>query len=122
MRRAFRVLWKKLRPGPPHFSSVSFVDSMSMVPDDLRDVIYIVGTVNFPKWAVFECPCGQGHRLTVPLMKSVSPHWMLQIRRGRASLWPSVSVDDDPCSSHFWLRANRIEWARWAWEKSCRCF
>jgi hypothetical protein len=101
----------------PDYSAVKFVDSIVSVPDDPERTIYIAGPAKFPKWAVFSCPCGQKHRLTVPLMKSVDPHWILVLRRGRVSLRPSVSVDNDPCSSHFWLRDNRIEWARWLWEK-----
>ena len=114
--RKIKALVEKLRPGPPRFSKVTFIDSMPSVPDEPGTTIYIVGTTKLPKWAVFECPCGQRHRLTVPLMKSVSPHWTLRVKRGRASLWPSVSVDKDPCTSHFWLRDNRVEWARWIWE------
>lgn len=114
--RKIKALVKKLRPERPRYSKVAFVDSMSSVPDEPGMTIYIVGTSKLPKWAVFDCPCERGHRLTVPLMRSVSPHWTLRVRRGRASLSPSVSVDRDPCTSHFWLRDNRVEWARWNWE------
>jgi hypothetical protein len=89
-----------------------------MVPQETGRIIYVVGSEEFPKWAVFECPCGRKHQLNVPLMKSVRPHWLLTIdARGRASLSPSVSVDNDPCLSHFWLRSNQIEWAFWEWER-----
>jgi len=115
-RRALERLRKPKQGSKPHFAKVTFVASMDLVPEDPGSTIYIVGAKKLPKWAAFKCPCGQDHRLTVPLMTSVSPHWTLTVRRGSASLWPSVSVDNDPCTSHFWLRTNQVEWARWAWE------
>ena len=116
LQRRIESLWKKWRPGPAHFKSVKFVESMSEVPDETNKDIYVVGSRAAPKWAVLECPCERKHRLQVPLMRSVHPHWTLSVRKGEASLSPSISVDNDPCTSHFWLRCNRIEWARWAWE------
>jgi hypothetical protein len=111
-----KALVRRLRPSPRDYAKVAFIGSMSSVPDEPGTTIYVVGTPQLPKWAVLECPCGQRHRLSIPLMKSISPHWTLRVKRGRASLSPSVSVDNDPCTSHFFLRGNRVEWARWNWE------
>ena len=108
---------RKDLPPPPTFTGVRFVESKSLVPDVLGDEIFVVGSLEHPKWVVLRCPCGQGHQIDVPLMKSVRPHWRLRLDPyGRASLYPSISVPDDPCSSHFWLRSNAVEWAFWEWE------
>jgi len=115
--RTIKALARKLRLDRPDYAKIAFIDSLPDAPDDPGSTIYIVGTAKLAKWAVFRCPCGVRHRLEVPLMKSISPHWTLRLRGGRATLWPSVSVDNDPCKSHFWLRENRVEWARWTWER-----
>ena len=83
---------------------------MSRVPDYLENDIYVVGHPDGPKWAILDCPCGRGHRLTVNVMKSGYPHWNLRLRRGKASLTPSVVVTDHPCHSHFFLESNRVRW------------
>src|SRR4051812_39031741 len=106
---------RRLPPQPPPFTAVEFVASKTLVPADTGRTIFIVGTPDFPKWALFGCPCENKHQLNVPLMKSVEPHWRLTLdTRGLASLSPSISVDNDPCTSHFWLRLNQVEWALWA--------
>ncbi len=109
--KRIKSLWRKWRPAPADYPSVSFVNSMSDVPDRVEKTIYVVGAT--PKWVIFDCPCNKNHRLKVPLMKSVSPHWRLTRHGKTVSLSPSLSVADGPCDSHFWLRQNRVEWARW---------
>ena len=118
LRKQITTLWRKWRPArraAADYPSVRFINSMSDVPDHIEKTIYVVGST--PKWVVFDCPCNKDHRLKVPLMKSVSPHWRLTRHVGTISLWPSVSVADGPCESHFWLRENCVEWARWADEE-----
>jgi hypothetical protein len=113
-RKRITTLWRKWSPAaraPADYPSVRFLDSMADVPERIEKTIYVVGST--PKWVIFDCPCNKDHRLKVPLMKSVSPHWRLTCHKGTISLWPSVSVADGPCESHFWLRENRVERARW---------
>lgn len=91
---------------------------MSDVPERTGKTIFVVGSA-IPKWVLFECPCTKGHRLSVPLMTTVSPNWQLSLNNNTVSLWPSVVVaDSDLCASHFWLRDNRIEWALWDDERA----
>lgn len=104
---------KHLSSSSPYFSTIKIVNSRSLVPDDSGRTIYIVGSKKFPKWALFNCPCNQKHQLCVPLMNSVSPHWIIKIRHKKVTLSPSIYVNRDPCSSHFWLRENQIVWAKW---------
>lgn len=111
-RRAITSLFRRWeRPGPPDYTNVVHVNSMADVPEDPGNSIYIVAGEQ-PKWVILDCPCKQGHRLSVPLMKSVKPNWRLSLNNGRVSLWPSISVRD-ACHSHFWLERNSIHWARW---------
>jgi hypothetical protein len=92
------------------YKAIRHVASMSTVPNATGDEIFIVGTPFTLKWAVFDCPCGLGHKLTVNLMKSQWPRWKAAIEEGRLSLRPSLIVDDHPCESHFWLINNTVRW------------
>lgn len=92
------------------YTCVKCVDSMIEVPERTARGIYIVGSRESPKWAVFDCPCSRGHRLTVNLMRSRYPYWNLEMARETVSLTPSIVVTDHPCQSHFWLHRNRVRW------------
>ncbi len=116
-RSLFNWFHRRKRDLGPKFLSTHFVESMSDVPDDTGTSIYIVGSRGSAKWAVFDCPCGKGHQLRIPLMRSANPRWRLSKRGHEISLFPSVAVDNSPCSSHFWLQDNQVEWARWDWEE-----
>jgi hypothetical protein len=107
MKTFFSRFWRRLK-STRKYSGVKFVSSLSDVPGNTADYIYIVGTLAKAKWVVFDCPCSQGHRLTVNLMKSVRPRWNLKMSKDRISLSPSIIVTDHPCRSHFWLESNRI--------------
>jgi len=108
--------WRRRPDFGTRYDRIVWVGSMSDVPDHTGADIYVVGHQRLPKWAVFDCPCLRGHQLRVPLMSAADPHWLLTVTGKKVTLSPSVSVDNDPCSSHFWLVANRVEWARWASE------
>jgi hypothetical protein len=105
--------WIHVRSRPADYDGIESVSSISKVPDDPGRQIFVVGPSDAPKWVVFNCPCNKSHRLSVPLMKSITPHWRMS-RHGRSlSLYPSVWVDSEGvCGSHFWLRSSRIDWAR----------
>jgi hypothetical protein len=95
---------------------VTFVETPAAVPHRLgRRQFVIVGLQERPKWAVFDCPCGRGHRLMLSLQQSHRPHWRLKLGGDGPSLWPSVdSVAEYRC--HFWVRDGRVHWARdWPW-------
>ena len=94
------------------FTSVTVVDSMTDLPEKLKNVIYVIGTDAKYKWVVFNCPCGCGERLDVKLMRSRHPFWKLNIEGGKASLSPSVWVPADRCGSHFWVIDNQVQWFR----------
>lgn len=83
---------------------------MSDVPDDLASEVFIVTRGGSDRWALLMCPCGCGQRLAVNLMQTIHPHWRLSIKRGKASLDPSIWVAPHKCGSHFWLVDNRVLW------------
>jgi Family of unknown function (DUF6527) len=99
-----------------HFSSdarideVEFVSARGDVPESIpRRQLVVVGSEELPKWAIFECPCGRGHRLEVNLSPQVRPFWRITFNTHGPSLKPSVdSVGSYRC--HFWLRDGRVHW------------
>lgn len=109
----WRNLWRRRPEYGPRYERTVVVSSMSDVPDETGKNIYVVGSLPNAKWVVFNCPCERGHQLRVPLMQTASPRWKLRMTRSKVTLFPSVSVDNDPCTSHFWLNDSRVEWARW---------
>jgi hypothetical protein len=106
MRNFFANFWRRkkcLRT----YANVRFVKSISEIPEKIGDDVYVVGPDGAYKWVILECPCFQGHRLDVNLMKSQSPRWRTIFSKGKLSLSPSVVVTDHPCQSHFWFEANQ---------------
>jgi hypothetical protein len=61
------------------------------------------------------CCCGCGSRVVLPLHPTA---WRLTYDGKAISMSPSVGSWTFPCRSHYWIRANRIEWAgAWSDEK-----
>src|SRR6266852_9913610 len=54
------------------------------------------------------CACGCGNRVVTPLNPS---GWQVTANGDAVTLYPSVGSWSLPCSSHYWIRENRIEWA-----------
>lgn len=105
------VRWfKKQKEPPQHFQKVHVVSVMSAIPNDLGQDIYIVEKHHRKMWAVFDCPCGTGHRLVVNLARSNRPFWEISVRKNKASLWPSLWLKGF-CDGHFWIRNSRVYWA-----------
>jgi hypothetical protein len=91
---------------------------MADAPAVLGDRVFIVGDPHRPKWALLDCPCATGHRLTVNLMRGFYPRWDVQVADDEVSLRPSVVVRDEPCRSHFVLHRNRVQWVdAWRWRR-----
>jgi hypothetical protein len=63
--------------------------------------------------AVHACACGCGERVVTAL----SPvDWTLTYNGEAISLSPSIGNWSLPCRSHYWITANRVEWAR-SWSR-----
>lgn len=92
-----------------HYSDVKVVERVSDIPAKTGSSIFVVERNGQHQWAVFDCPCRRGHRLTVSLRKDDYPHWTARQRGARVSLQPSLWLTD-ACRSHFWIRDNKVTW------------
>jgi hypothetical protein len=104
--------WRRRRWTRPRINRTRFYASRTDVPAEVwRHELAVVGTVEHPKWAVLECPCGRGHQLTVNLSPERKPFWRLSADKRGPSLAPSLDAVS-PHRCHFWLRRGHVEWAR----------
>lgn len=102
----------KKRLPDAHYVGYRFVEDFTDAQSPGQREILVVGNRQKPKWAVLQCPCGCGHVLNVNLMGSRWPHWRLKFSsNGTLTLWPSLSVRDAMCRSHFFVRENAVIWA-----------
>jgi hypothetical protein len=101
--------WRRQRLGRPKVTRVQQYRSHADVPERIpRRVLAVVGTP--AAWAMFECPCGQGHRIMVRIRPhATGAHWELT-RDGRPSLRPSIDSQHPGRRCHFWLRKGRVHW------------
>lgn len=60
------------------------------------------------------CCCGCGSKVVTPLKPG---GWRLTVKRGAATLYPSIGSWNLACQSHYWIREGKIIWAR-KWSKS----
>ena len=81
-----------------------FVDHFPEVPEE--GVIYV--SVPFAT-ATHRCCCGCGQEVITPLSPT---DWRLTFDGESVSLAPSIGNWSFPCQSHYWIRRNRVEWAR----------
>jgi hypothetical protein len=92
------------------YSGLRVVKRMSDVPAETGSLIYLVERNGRRLWAVLECPCRLGHRLSVSLQASDNPHWTLKSKGNLATIHPSLWYRDQ-CRSHFWITRNQVKWA-----------
>lgn len=80
---------------------------VEFIPDRLQEgVLYIsekYGTV------VHKCCCGCGEEVVTPLSPA---DWQLRKEGNNVTLFPSIGNWNFNCQSHYWIRKNRVEWAR----------
>jgi Family of unknown function (DUF6527) len=81
-----------------------FVD---VIPDHLEEgVLYI----SMPYATVLHrCLCGCSAEIVTPLSPT---DWELTFNGETVSLSPSIGNWSYPCESHYWIRRNRVHWAR----------
>lgn len=84
---------------------------LECIPDKLREgVVY----VSIPySTAVHKCCCGCGSEVVTPLSPT---DWTLIFDGRSVSLTPSIGNWSFPCQSHYWIKGDRVVWAR-RWSK-----
>jgi hypothetical protein len=80
---------------------------IKFIPDILEEgTLYI--SIEYAT-TVHKCCCGCGNIVIAPL----SPRdWSLIFDGQTVSLYPSIGNWSFPCRSHYWIRRNKIIWAR----------
>jgi len=64
-----------------------------------------------PKWIVFECPCGTGHRIMLNTDRHRWPTWSVDLNKlDRLTISPSISVRSAMRYCHYFVRQGRIHW------------
>ena len=77
------------------------------IPATLRDgTIYV--SITFAT-AVHKCCCGCGNEIVTPITPT---DWQLIFDGESISLHPSIGNWNLACQSHYWIRHNKIQWAR----------
>jgi len=61
--------------------------------------------------ATHRCACGCGNEVVTPFSPT---DWQLQFDGVSVSLTPSIGNWNFPCRSHYFIRHNRVQWARQA--------
>lgn len=81
-----------------------FVDAVPATREDGK--LYV--SINFAT-AVHSCFCGCGTKVVTP----ISPTgWTLTFDGDTVSLHPSIGNWSFSCQSHYWIKGNRVIWAR----------
>jgi hypothetical protein len=90
---------------------VAEVADVDLVSDRIpRKGVVLVGSIAQPKWAVLDCPCGDGHRLIVNLDKTRRPNWRIEVFKP-LSIRPSIDDQTLDRRCHFTIGRGRIRWA-----------
>jgi hypothetical protein len=84
--------------------SPKFVEN---IPRELDEGVLYISDKH--KIAVHKCASGCGEKVVTPLS---SAQWRLTEDKGRVSLSPSIGNWNYECKSHYWIRRNRIVWAK----------
>lgn len=80
---------------------------VEFIPDKLEDgMLYVSITY---ATVLHKCGCGCGNEVVTPLSPS---DWQLIFNGETISLFPSIGNWSFPCRSHYWIRNNKIVWAR----------
>lgn len=80
-------------------------------PEEIgQDILYVVGDLAEPQYAVFRCPCGCGRPVELNLNKHSLPSWELKWHvLGTVTVAPSIWRKDG-CRSHYFLRRSKVIW------------
>ena len=80
---------------------------VEFIPEDVKEnVLYI--SIRYGT-ATHRCPSGCGEIVVTPIKPT---DWTLIWNGESVSLSPSIGNWSLPCKSHYWIRENKIVWAR----------
>jgi len=100
--------WQWLRPGRWRIAGI--YDAADLVPDKLpSNGAALVGTLQRPKWIVFDCPCRRGHRIMLTLDRAHNPHWRITDFK-LLSFWPSVDYVTPQQRCHYVMEKGQVVW------------
>ena len=84
---------------------------VEFIPEDLKEgTIYV--SIKFAT-VIHKCCCGCGNKVVTPLRAT---DWKLIFDGKTISLDPSVGNWSFECQSHYWIKNNKVRWAR-RWSK-----
>ena len=73
----------------------------------------LVGSPTRDKWLVFDCPCGNGHRVMINLDPENLPRWRVS-SDVPLTVTPSVDERSGAGHCHYFVRDGRVIWAKGA--------
>lgn len=80
---------------------------VEFIPKELQDhTIYVSITY---ATAAHKCVCGCGRHVVTPITPT---DWHLTYDGDTISLYPSIGNWNFPCRSHYFIRQNKVQWAR----------
>ena len=83
---------------------------VEFIPEEVKEGVLYISTRYAT--ATHRCPCGCGEIVVTPIKPT---DWTLIWNGDLVSLEPSIGNWSLRCKSHYWIRENRIVWAR-KWE------
>ncbi len=100
----------KYKKPPIYFESVTVVNKTPSNHEVLDRVFIVVTFQCKPIWALFRCPCGCQHVISLSLQRIHKTFWKVNLNKEqRPTLNPSV-WQIEKCHSHFWVKDGRIYW------------
>jgi hypothetical protein len=103
---------KKYKEPDVYFKTVTVVNKTPS-NDEVADKDFILVIYqNKPLWALFRCPCGCRHVISLSLQRIHKPSWTVNKNlSGRPTVYPSV-WQTKGCHSHFWIKDGRVYWVK----------
>jgi hypothetical protein len=108
-----KISWWQWWPFQP-WRVVGVADAADEIPErPPRNAVAMVGSVAFPKWIAFDCPCRTGHRIMLNTDPARRPAWKCVVAPGgRLTIAPSVDYADGRRRCHYFVRDGKILWAK----------
>ena len=91
---------------------VKIVEAADEIPEKLPfNAAVIVGSVQNPKWLVFDCPCKTGHRIMITTDPLHYPSWRI-IQNKNLTVSPSVDFRTKKMRCHYFIKNGKTVWVK----------